>query len=95
MGSACGSVNSDERRAELTSIWVPFCERGKGIGSKLFQAFVNEAKLRGADILVGQVLPENGQNYEDIYNFYEKNGATVDDDGILFIDLTTADLAEE
>lgn len=87
VGQAWGVVNRITHEATLDSIWVARNLRGQHIGTSLLQSVATEARIRGAKLLVGQVIPEYGQNVEKTYNFYCKNGATFDQDGAFCIDL--------
>lgn len=50
--------------------------RGKGIGSRIFQAYLEEAKKRDCRMVKWQVLDWN----EPAIHFYEKVGATIEKD---------------
>lgn len=88
LGSACGVMDPYSRCVKLESIEVSRNMRRQGIGSKIIQKLVNYAKGQGADLIVGKVLPFSGSSYEEVCSFYKRNGFQVDNDGILFKDLT-------
>ena len=59
--------------------------RNKGIGQKLFDAFLAESKKDGAKLVKWQVLDWN----EDAIRFYLRNNAKIDKDwlnGIIYFD---------
>lgn len=85
IGQAWDVINRITHESPLNSIWVARNLRGQHVGTSLLQAVATEA--RGAKLLVGQIIPEYGQNVEETYNFYARNGASVDEDGSFCIDL--------
>ena len=66
------------QRMYLEDIVVKQSERGKGIGAKLMDALVAEAKFRNFTGIVWQVLEWN----EPAINFYKKYNATFDSEWI-------------
>jgi GNAT superfamily N-acetyltransferase len=58
----------------LDDLFVSEKYRGKGIGKKLFDAFMNEAKLSGAKQVHWQVLDWN----TPAIDFYKKLGSTIE-----------------
>ncbi len=76
IGFAIGEVGGDQ--VELETIHVDACQRGKGTGSLLLTAFINQARVEGARSLIGAMKPEFGLNVSKTANFYRKHGITVD-----------------
>jgi GNAT superfamily N-acetyltransferase len=66
------------RTLYLEDILVTESFRGKGVGSSLFEAVVNEAKKRGVKRMDWQVLEWN----EPAIQFYKKYKATLDSEWI-------------
>lgn len=60
----------------LEDIYITQVRRNEGIGQKLFQRVVDEAKVRKVRRMDWQVLKWN----VGALNFYERNGATIDGD---------------
>ncbi len=68
--SQCGSNRMLSKLAELEYMFVMEEYRSSGIGTKLYQAFVDWCKEKGAKRLRTETSAKN----EDAINFYKKNG---------------------
>ena len=58
----------------LEDFYVTDKYRSSGVGQKLFDAFLNEAKSRGCKMVKWEVLDWNTKAIK----FYERNGATIE-----------------
>lgn len=88
IGSVHGTLDPYTRCVKLESIEVGRDNRRKGLGSQLLRKFIEYSKDNGAEFIVGEVLPLDGVSYDEVCDFYKKNGAKVDEDGIITFDLT-------
>ncbi len=58
----------------LEDFYVTEKYRSSGVGQKLFDGYINEAKLRGCKMVKWEVLDWNTKAIK----FYERNGATIE-----------------
>jgi GNAT superfamily N-acetyltransferase len=58
----------------LEDFYVNESFRSEGVGQKLFDSYINEAKSRGCKMVKWEVLDWN----EKAIKFYERNGATIE-----------------
>lgn len=58
----------------LEDFYVTETFRSEGVGQKLFDSYLNEAKSRGCKMVKWEILDWN----EKAIKFYERNGATIE-----------------
>lgn len=58
----------------LEDFYVKEQFRSEGVGQQLFDAYINEAKSRGCNMVKWEVIDWN----EKAIKFYERNGATIE-----------------
>lgn len=57
----------------ITRINVPLGHRGKGLGSKILKAILDDADASGVSLSL-EVLPSGGLNYDELVSWYERHG---------------------